>query len=167
MRRGAACLRTPREGFEPRAAGLEERPEVSSAAALEANPSLSALWYRNGMNNFYLRSVLGWGVLLWLIGYVLGFIFFAFVPVALIGWYVMPLGIVITCVVLSKWIFMDSVRSAVILGIGWSAIAIFCDYIFLVKLLSPADGYYKPDVYLYYILTLLLPLIVYRIKRGA
>jgi hypothetical protein len=111
--------------------------------------------------------VLGWGISLWLIGYVLGFIFFAFVPAAVIGWYVMPIGIAITCLVLSKWVRMDSARDAILLGVGWSAIAIICDYVFLVKLLSPADGYYKLDVYLYYVLTLLLPFIVYKIKSAT
>ncbi len=115
-------------------------------------------------NNFLLRQVLGWGFLLWLIGYLLGFVFFAFVPAALIGWYVMPLGIVVTCVVLWKWISLDSMRNTILLGIGWSVIAVVCDYLFLVKLLDPADGYYKLDVYLYYLLTLLLPPIVRGVK---
>lgn len=116
--------------------------------------------------NFFLRQVLGWGFLLWLIGYLLGFVFFAFVPAALIGWYVMPFGIVITCVVLWKWIRLDSMRDTILLGIGWSGIAAVCDYLFLVTLLNPPDGYYKLDVYLYYLLTLLLPLIVRSVKVG-
>jgi len=119
------------------------------------------------MNNFYVRSVLGWGVALWFIGYVLGFIFFAFVPAAVIGWYVMPLGIAITCAVLYKWVRMDSARDALLLGVGWSIVAILCDYVFLVTLLNPADGYYKLDVYLYYVLTFALPFIVYRIKNAG
>jgi len=39
-------------------------------------------------------------------------------------------------------------------------IAVIFDYLFLVKMFKPTDGYYKLDVYLYYILTFLLPLIV-------
>lgn len=117
------------------------------------------------MTNFFWRSVLGWGIVLWLIGYVLGFLFFAFVPAAVIGWYIMPFGIVITCFVLWRWVRMDSLQDAIFLGIGWSAIAIVCDYLFLVKLLNPADGYYKLDVYVYYALTLVLPFIVYRLKK--
>lgn len=119
------------------------------------------------MNSFYLRSVFGWGLLLWFIGYVLGFVFFAFVPAEAIGWYVMPLGILITCVALYRWIRMDSVHDALRIGIGWSVIAILCDYLFLVKLLNPADGYYKLDVYLYYALTLVLPFIVYKFRNSA
>jgi hypothetical protein len=112
------------------------------------------------------RDAVGWGFVLWLIGYVLGFIFFAFVPAAVIGWYVMPLGIAITCLVLWKWIRLDSMGAAALIGIGWTVIAIVCDYAFLVKLLNPADGYYKFDVYAYYTLTLALPLIAYQIKRA-
>ncbi len=40
----------------------------------------------------------------------------------------------------------------------WTAIAILCDYFFLVRPFKPADGYYKLDVYLYYALTFALPL---------
>ena len=119
------------------------------------------------MNGRLLRDVAGWGFLLWLIGYVLGFLFFAFVPAVLIGWYVMPIGIAITCLVLWRWIRLDSMANAVVVGIGWSAIAIVCDYVFLVKLLNPADGYYKFDVYLYYALTLALPPVAYQFKRAA
>ncbi len=95
------------------------------------------------MNNFIIRDVLGWGVLLWLAGYLLGFVFYAFVPPAFIGWFVMPLGIGLTCLVLWKWVRVDSMRDSLLLGIGWSAIAMVCDYFFLVKLLNPPDGYYK------------------------
>jgi hypothetical protein len=34
------------------------------------------------------------------------------------------------------------------------------DYFLLVKVFKPVDGYYKLDVYLYYVLTFILPLIV-------
>lgn len=30
---------------------------------------------------------------------------------------------------------------------------------FIVKALKPTDGYYKPDVYLYYALTIAIPLV--------
>lgn len=118
------------------------------------------------MNSHFWKDVVGWGVGLWFIGYVLGFLFFAFVPPEQIGWYVMPLGIAITVFALYKWVRMDSARDALVIGFGWSVIAIVCDYLFLVQLLNPADGYYKFDVYLYYTLTLFLPFIIYRFKRN-
>lgn len=110
------------------------------------------------MQRFVLRDVIGWGFGLWLIGYLLGFVFFALVPPAQIGWYVMPLGIAITCLVLWKRVHPGSIRDGVLIGVGWAAIAVVCDYAFIVKLLNPPDGYYKLDVYLYYLLTFLLPI---------
>jgi hypothetical protein len=46
------------------------------------------------------------------------------------------------------------------LALVWSAMAVVLDYLFIVKAFNPADGYYKADVYLYYLLTVLLPLAV-------
>ena len=105
-------------------------------------------------------NTLFWGFILWLIGYVLGFIFFAFVPANYIGWVIMPIGILITLWVLLKKIKRDEFGCYVGLGVIWALMAILFDYFFLVKLLNPADGYYKLDVYLYYIITLLLPIVV-------
>jgi hypothetical protein len=45
-----------------------------------------------------------------------------------------------------------------LIAIVWAAMAIGLDHLFIVKLLAPADGYYKLDVYLYYALTLALPI---------
>lgn len=72
----------------------------------------------------------------------------------------MPIGIIITLWVLSKKIKSNSFEYYIKLGLSWTLIAIVLDYFFIVKILNPADGYYKIDVYLYYILTLALPLIV-------
>ena len=117
------------------------------------------------INNFVMRDVLGWGAILWFIGYLLGFAFYAFVPSAMIGWYVMPIGIAITCFVLWEWVHLDWIRDAFMLAIGWSTIAIVCDYLFIVKLLNPPDGYYKLDVYLYYLLTFTLPIAAVSLRR--
>ena len=54
------------------------------------------------MNKQLLKDGLGWGFLLWLIGYILGIVFFMFVPPTMIGFVVMPIGIVITLWVLFK-----------------------------------------------------------------
>ncbi len=47
------------------------------------------------MNAEFLKDAFGWGFLLWLVGYLLGFAFFIFVPAPLIGWIIMPAGVVI------------------------------------------------------------------------
>jgi hypothetical protein len=109
------------------------------------------------MNKQFLKDALGWGIGLWFIGYVLGFVLFFLVPLALIGWVIMPIGITITLLVLFKKIKGGSVNYYLKLGIVWTLIAIVLDYFFIVKTLKPADGYYKPDVYLYYMYTFFLP----------
>ena len=48
------------------------------------------------MNKQLLKDTLGWGFALWLIGYVLGFILFFILPVSLMGWVIMPIGVIIT-----------------------------------------------------------------------
>lgn len=117
--------------------------------------------------NGYLRNILAWGLGLWLFGYLLGFVFYAFVPPAQIGWWVMPLGIAATCLALWRYVRVENFADAARIGLGWAVIAIVCDYLFLVKLLNPPDGYYKLDVYLYYALTLLLPFGAAALRRGA
>ena len=117
------------------------------------------------MDKQFLKDVFGWGSILWFIGYALGFIFFAFVPSSMIGWIIMPIGIIITLWVLVKKVKGTSFQYYVFLAIAWTLIAIILDYFFIVKLLKPADGYYKPDVYLYYLLTFILPVIAGWLKN--
>jgi hypothetical protein len=118
------------------------------------------------MNKKLIKDTLGWGFLLWLIGYLLGMLFFMFVPVAFIGWFVTPIGVVITLLVLFRKIGSEKFGYYLKLGAVWAVIAVILDYVFVVMLLSPEDGYYKPDVFLYYILTLALPLFVGWVKTS-
>jgi len=119
------------------------------------------------MTKQFLKDSLGWGVVLWLIGYILGFVFFALVPADLIGWYIMPFGIVITLLVLFKFIKSNNLQYYLKVGFIWTLTAVVFDYIFLVQLLKPVDGYYKLDVYIYYGLTFILPLLVgwYKLRK--
>jgi hypothetical protein len=110
------------------------------------------------MSKQVLKDTVGWGFGLWLIGYALGFVFFAFVPAGMIGWFIMPIGAVITLWVAFKKVTGDSMRYFGLVAIAWTLIAVLGDYLFIVKTLKPADGYYKPDVYFYYALTLAIPL---------
>lgn len=112
------------------------------------------------MTKQFYKDAFMWGFILWLIGYLLGIVFFAVVPVSLIGWVIMPIGIFITLWVLLKKLQANSLKYYGMLAVVWLLIAVICDYFFLVKVFNPIDGYYKPDVYLYYALTLILPLLV-------
>lgn len=107
-----------------------------------------------------LISTFGWGFVLWLIGYVLGFIFFMFVPANLIGWFIMPIGAAITIWVVLKKIVRDSFGCYIGLGVIWTLLAVVLDYLFIVKMLKPEDGYYKFDVYIYYALIFLIPVVI-------
>ncbi len=111
------------------------------------------------MDRRFVKDAFGWGFLLWLIGYALGMMLFSIVPLAAIGWVIMPIGVVITLWVLGKKIAAESLRYYLGLAIVWPVIAIVFDYFFLVKAFHPPDGYYKLDVYLYYAFTLILPLL--------
>ncbi len=112
------------------------------------------------MNRQLLKDTLGWGFVLWLIGYALGIILFMIVPTSILGWIIMPIGIVITLWVLFKKIKNTAFQYYLSVAVAWTLIAIVFDYFFLVKVFKPADGYYKLDVYLYYALTFILPLVV-------
>jgi hypothetical protein len=110
-------------------------------------------------------SNITWGILLWLFGYILGIVFYAFVPKDLLGWYIMPFGIAATLWVLFKNIQREFFGCYIGVGLFWTFIAVVLDYIFLVRLLN-ATGYYKLDVYIYYFLTFALPVAVgwYKMK---
>lgn len=110
------------------------------------------------MDRQLLRDSLGWGFVLWLIGYALGFALFFVLPPSLIGWVIMPIGIAITLWVLLTKVSVNQLGYFILLSVAWTAIAVLFDYVLIVKALAPADGYYKLDVYLYYALTFLLPL---------
>lgn len=112
------------------------------------------------MTRQFYKDAFGWGFILWLIGYVLGIVLFAVVSPSLLGWVIMPIGTVITLWVLFQKVKGDSLQYYLYVAIIWTLIAIVFDYFFLVKVFNPADGYYKIDVYVYYALTFVLPLVV-------
>lgn len=118
------------------------------------------------MTKQFLKDSLAWGFVLWLIGYILGMILFLLVPPNLIGWIITPIGIVIALWVLAKKTKGKNVAYYIYVAIIWTLIAIIFDYFFLVKALKPADGYYKLDVYLYYLITFLLPIIFGSLRKS-
>ena len=106
------------------------------------------------------KDAFGWGFILWFIGYLLGIMLFTVVPLSVVGWIIMPIGTIITIWVLIKKVKTNTFQYYAMMAVVWTLIAIIFDYFFLVKLFKPVDGYYKLDVYLYYTLTFVLPLIV-------
>lgn len=53
------------------------------------------------------------------------------------------------------------------LGMIWTLLAVLLDYLFIVKFFKSTD-YYKLDVYVYYALTFILPVLVgwYKKSKG-
>jgi len=119
------------------------------------------------MNTRFAKDAFGWGFLLWLFGYVFGIVLFVVVPASMIGWVITPIGSALTIRVLWKKVGADSLRQYLRLSVVWTVIAIACDFLFLVSVFKPADGYYKLDVYLYYALMFVLPLLVGWHKTSA
>lgn len=111
------------------------------------------------MSKQFLKESFGLGFVLWLIGYILGILLFPFVPSSMIGWVIMPLGILIMLWVLVKKVKRDTLKEYFKLALIWTFMAIVFDYLFLVRVFKPQDGYYKLDVYLYYFFTFIIPLI--------
>ena len=109
------------------------------------------------MTQQFVKDGPGWGFALWLFGYLFGFALFPVVPVHAIGWIITPIATIVTIWVLLRFVKGESLAYYGAIGAVWLVIAVVCDYVFLVRLLQPADGYYKADVYLYYVLTLVLP----------
>lgn len=110
------------------------------------------------MSKQFVKDGLGWGFVLWLVGYVLGIVLFGAVAQSVLGWVIMPIGIAMTLWVLFKKVQAQVFQEYVLLAVAWTTIAILFDYLLIVKALGAGD-YYKLDVYLYYLLTFTLPLI--------
>jgi hypothetical protein len=118
------------------------------------------------MDKHFAWVAFGWGFLLWLIGYALGIAFFMLLPPQMIGWAIAPIGTAITVGVAWRHVRGRSARRRVGVAAVWLASAALYDLLFLVLLLHPADGYYKPSVYLYYALTFIIPIAVGALRGG-
>ena len=111
------------------------------------------------MTKQFYKDSFGWGFVLWLVGYILGILLFPIAPPSLLGWLIMPIGVFVTMYVLLKKIKSDSFKHFVLLSFIWVLMAIVLDYFFNVKMFKIVD-YYKLDIYVYYFLTLAMPLAV-------
>lgn len=109
-------------------------------------------------------DTIGWGFGLWFFGYILGIAFFPFVPNHLLGWIIMPIGTVAALVVLGG-MREKKLHYYGRIAFSWTAIAIVFDYVLLVRLFN-VTSYYKPDIFVYYAITFLLPLLV-GLKRSS
>jgi hypothetical protein len=86
---------------------------------------------------------------------------FAFVPVARLGWIIMPVMAVVSVLAAFRRIrgSQESPTYFVIVGAVWLLIAVMLDDIFLVRAFL-VQGYYDLDVFIYYALMLVVPIAV-------
>lgn len=107
-----------------------------------------------------IKNMLTWGFILWLVGYLASIVLFFIVPKEYIGWVLSPLASVFTIWVLMKKVKRPELMCYFGTGLIWTIMAILLDYLFIITLLKTGNSYYKLDVYLYYLLTFVLPIIV-------
>lgn len=104
------------------------------------------------------------GILLWLLGYVASLVLF-FTPFSgVMGWIMIIIFTPVTFVFVWWW-FKGRTRSLAYYagaGLAWAALAAVLDYLFIVLLFQAA--YYGPDVFVYYAITFLVPVVVGLIK---
>jgi len=98
----------------------------------------------NMMDKQLLKDSLGWGLALWLIGYVLGIVLIFMLPASMIGWVIMPVGVIITFWVLFKKVKANGFQYYLILAVIWTMIAVFFDYLFIVKTFNSPGTFISP-----------------------
>ena len=107
-----------------------------------------------------LKSNLIWGFVLWLIGWILGVVLFMTPLKLVMGWVITPIGFLITLWVLIKKINREKYLCYFGVAVIWTVMAIVLDYLFNVLLFGIGASYYKLDIYIYYALTFIMPLVV-------
>jgi hypothetical protein len=112
-------------------------------------------------------DTLGLGFFLWFLGYIASIILYFLVPSEMIGWILFvlftPVFIGITFVIFRKRSL--PFRYYVVVSVTWTGIAILFDFLFIVNLFKP-NNYYHLSVLLYYLVTLLVPLIMGILYRS-
>jgi hypothetical protein len=106
------------------------------------------------------KDTAGIGILLWLIGYLAALLLFVSSLAAVMGWILIAVFTPVSIVIVWRWFAGRDLPLAYYAGAGivWTAIAIVCDYLFIVVLFSAT--YYGPDVFVYYAITFLVPVCV-------
>lgn len=100
------------------------------------------------------------GSALWLMGYLASIPLFFTIAADVMGWILIGVFTPVTLII-TWWWFRDRglpLRYFAGIGATWTIIAVAFDYLFIVRLFR-AD-YYAPDVFAYYALTFLIPVLV-------
>jgi hypothetical protein len=105
----------------------------------------------------WIKDTLGLGTGLWLIGYLASFMLYFSSFADMMGWIITAVLTPVTFVITWWWFRARKHPLSYYAGVGvaWTGIAIVLDYLMIVRLFQAT--YYAPDVFLYYILTFLIP----------
>jgi hypothetical protein len=115
----------------------------------------------------FLNDAAGLGFALWLVGWILGIVLFLTPLAPVMGWILFACLTPVTAVATYWWFSGRGLPMAyfVKIALAWTAIAIVFDFLFIILLFHPA-AYYQPDVFLYYAVTVVLPLAIGRYLQG-
>jgi nicotinamide riboside transporter PnuC len=105
----------------------------------------------------WITDMIGLGTGFWLLGYILSIVLF-FSPYARsMGWILLSICTPVTLAITWWWFrARDHPRGYYLkVGVAWTILAIVLDFLFIVVLLQAT--YYGADVFVYYVLTFLIP----------
>ena len=100
----------------------------------------------------------GIGTALWLIGYLASLVLFYTPYAGIMGWILIAIFTPVTIVIAWWWFGKREplpLQDYAGIGIAWVLIAVLLDYLFIVLLFQAS--YYETDVFVYYTVTLLIP----------
>jgi small-conductance mechanosensitive channel len=108
----------------------------------------------------WIIDLAGLGTGLWLIGYLLSLVLFFTSWAEHLGWIITAICTPVTIAVTWWWFRKRDLPLSyfVMVGLVWILIAVILDYLFIVLLFQAV--YYKTDVYVYYALIFLIPVVV-------
>jgi len=106
----------------------------------------------------WIKDTAGLGTALWLIGYLASLVLFTSPFAGIMGWILLVIFTPVTIAIVWWW-FRQRERLPLQyyagVGIAWVLIAIVLDYLFIVLMFQAT--YYEVDVFVYYTMTLLIP----------
>jgi hypothetical protein len=105
----------------------------------------------------WIKDIIGVGIFLWLIGYLVSIGLFFSPLIGFMGWIITAVFTPVSIVITWWWFRARSLPLTyyAMVGLAWTAIAVVLDYLFIVMLFQAR--YYAPDVLAYYLLTFLIP----------
>lgn len=111
------------------------------------------------MSKTKLIDTIGLGFAVWLVGYAAGMMLFAFVPLSVLGWFVLAVLIPVAIFIAYKRFRGMKAPALYFLFVAasWVSLAVVFDHLFIVKAFN-VQNYYDVDVFIYYALTFFIPL---------